>query len=112
MRKEWSTFDIVVEDEDMHKLLCLIHVVHRHVYNDFDDLKRPMASSKNLDEMDPNKFFSTEQNRMIDHQRPPAFMSIYKILKFKMKVSYQRWLLNLKMGRLLHMAIYKTIVQR
>ena len=33
-------------------------------------------------------------------------------MKFKMKLSYSRWLYNLKLGELLHYAIYKTIVQR
>ena len=35
IRKDGSTFDIVVKD--MHELLCLIHVVHRHVYNINDE---------------------------------------------------------------------------
>lgn len=39
-------------------------------------------------------------------------MSLYKQMKFKMKMSYERWMLNLKMGRLLHLAIYQTIVER
>ena len=39
-------------------------------------------------------------------------MSAYKRLKFKMKVSYERWMKGLKMGQLLHMAVYRTVVQR
>ena len=39
-------------------------------------------------------------------------MALYKMLKFKMKVSYQRWQFNLSKGQLLHNAIYKTVVQR
>ena len=30
LRKDLTSFDVVVKD--MHQLLCLIHIVHRHVY--------------------------------------------------------------------------------
>ena len=42
----------------------------------------------------------------------PAFMTVYKKLKFKMKLSYESWLCGLKLGQFLHMTIYKTIVER
>ena len=104
----------------MHQLLCLIHIIHRHVYNVFDDgfanhlfsdskhLKNlRVCNADNLTEL-VDEF--SEQQISMGIAKPPAFMSIYKILKFKMKVAYERWLLNLKMGRLLHLAIYQTIV--
>ena len=39
-------------------------------------------------------------------------MSLYKRLKFKMKLCYTEWRYDLRTGQLLHDAIYKTIVQR
>ena len=42
----------------------------------------------------------------------PDFMLVYKQMKFKMKLTYESYMKNVKIGRLLNIAIYKTIIQR
>ena len=42
----------------------------------------------------------------------PDFMLVYKQMKFKMKLTYESYMNNVKVGRLLNIAIYKTIIQR
>ena len=42
----------------------------------------------------------------------PDFMLVYKHMKFKMKLTYESYMKNVKVGRLLNIAIYKTIIQR
>ena len=38
----------------------------------------------------------------------PDFMLVYKEMKFKMKLTYESYMKNVKVGRLLNIAIYKT----
>ena len=70
--------------------MCFLHVMHRLIYT---------VETK-------------EEDQRVKAGKSTSYMSVYKMLKFKMKVSYQRWLFNLSKGQLLHNAIYKTIVQR
>ena len=42
----------------------------------------------------------------------PDFMLVYKQMKLKMKLTYESYMNNVKVGRLLNIAIYKTIIQR
>ena len=42
----------------------------------------------------------------------PDFMLVYKRMKFKMKLTYESYMKNIRTGRLLNFAIYKTIIQR
>ena len=58
IRKQFTTFDIVVRD--MTELLCLIHVVHKHVYNPkYEDDHEPdyeKSKAKNVEELEDNPF--------------------------------------------------------
>ena len=40
-----------------------------------------------------------------------SFLGFYRILKFKMKVSYEAWMLRLKLKDLLERAVYITLIQ-
>lgn len=42
----------------------------------------------------------------------PDFMLVYKRMKFKMKLTYECYMKNIRTGRLFNFAIYKTIIQR
>ena len=64
LRKDGTTFDVVVKD--MHELMCLLHVMHRMIYG--------------VDEK--------EEDELIRQGKSTSYMSLYKMLKFKMKVSY------------------------
>ena len=99
-----TSFDVVIQD--MHNLLCLIHVVHRHLYDDFTVQVKTMPilrASTNT----PVEFAETEEVAVA-----PDFMLVYKKMKFKMKLAYESYMNNVKVGRLFNIAIYKTIVQR
>ena len=55
----------------------------------------------------PIEFSST-----VEIAASPPFMLVYKRLKFKMKLAYEAYMNNVKVGRLFNLAIYKTIIQR
>ena len=42
----------------------------------------------------------------------PDFMQVYKKMKFKMKLAYEAFMNNVKVGRIINIAIYKTLIQR
>ena len=42
----------------------------------------------------------------------PSFMSLYKHMKFKMKLAYEAWSHNLEVGTLIHYAVLKTLQQK
>ena len=42
----------------------------------------------------------------------PDFMLVYKQMKFKMKLTYECYMKNVRLGRLFNIALYKTIIQR
>ena len=90
----------------MHNLLCLIHVVHRHLWNDFT-VKVKMMPILRANTDTPVEFAKTEEVAVA-----PDFMLVYKKMKFKMKLAYESYMNNVRVGRLLNIAIYKTIVQR
>ena len=50
----------------MHELLCLLHVMHRMIYG--------------VDEK--------EEDELVRQGKCTSYMALYKMLKFKMKVSY------------------------
>ena len=64
MREDWTSFDLVIKDTK--ELLCFLHFIHRHVY-----------------------IHEEKAEEVAFELKPPAFMSIYKLLKFKMKLSYE-----------------------
>ena len=64
LRQDRTTFDIVVKD--MHHLMCFLHVMHRLIY----EVEIP------------------EEDQRVKAGRSTSYMSVYKMLKFKMKVSY------------------------
>ena len=39
------------------------------------------------------------------------FLSVYKKLKFKMKLSYESWNRRITLGQLIQNAVFKTLVQ-
>ena len=49
---------------------------------------------------------------MVEVATAPPFMLVYKKLKLKMKLAYEAYMSNVKVGRLFNLAIYKTIIQR
>ena len=99
-----TSFDVVIKD--MHHLLCLIHVVHRHLYKDFAGSEKFMPIRRK-ETTSPIEFAST-----VEIAASPPFMLVYKKLKFKMKLAYEAYMNNVKVGRLFNLAIYKTIIQR
>ena len=50
--------------------------------------------------------------RMKEQRVSPAFMLVYKRMKISMKLSYESYMKNVRVGRLFNLAIYKTIIQR
>ena len=102
-----TTFDIVIKD--MVSLLCLIHVVHRHMYNDFSTYSKTMADTSyhRANTETPIEFMKMKEQRV-----SPAFMLVYKRMKISMKLSYESYMKNVRVGRLFNLAIYKTIIQR
>ena len=51
-------------------------------------------------------------HRRIYDQEGEAFLRIYKILKFKMKLAYESWVRSLKLSELIHRAVFRTVVQK
>ena len=99
-----TSFDVVIRD--MHNLLCLIHVVHRHLWDDFT------VQVKTLPILRANTNAAVEFTETEEVAVAPDFMLVYKKMKFKMKLAYESYMNNVKVGRLFNIAIYKTIVQR
>ena len=100
-----TSFDIDIKD--MVSLLCLIHVIHRHLYHDFATNTKTMPNLKahRSDTSTPIEFM-----KMGEVKVAPAFMLVYKKMKFSMKLSYESYMKNVKVGRLFNLAIYKTII--
>ena len=101
-----TSFDVVIRD--MHHLLCLIHVVHRSLYGE----EYPTEQVKQIpilreQSSTPVEFATTQELKLT-----PTFMIAYKKMKFKMKLAYESYMKNVKVGRLFNLAIYKTIIQR
>ena len=87
-------------------MLCLIHVIHRHLYEDFAGAEKFVPIRRN-GTTTPIEFAS-----MVEVATAPPFMLVYKKLKLKMKLAYEAYMSNVKVGRLFNLAIYKTIIQR
>ena len=100
-----TTFDIVIKD--MVGLLCLIHVVHRHLYNDSSTYYKTMSD---IDYHRKDTTTPIEFMHMKDKKVTPPFMLVYKRMKISMKLSYESYMKNVRVGRLFNLAIYKTII--
>lgn len=99
-----TSFDVVIRD--MHHLLCLIHVAHRYLYQDFATQSKTMPMIRR-GTLTPVEFCPMKEITVV-----PDFMLVYKRMKFKMKLTYESYMKNIRTGRLLNFAIYKTIIQR
>ena len=53
-----------------------------------------------------------EFNPMEEVIAVPDFMLVYKQMKLKMKLTYECYMKNISVGRLVNIALYKTIIQR
>ena len=65
-----TSFDVVIKD--MHHLLCLIHVVHRHLYKDFAGSEK-FVPIRRKETTSPIEFAS-----MVGVTAAPPFMLVYK----------------------------------
>lgn len=78
-----------------------MHIVHRHLYNDF-------PTSSILHKNDSAK--PVKSVKIKDQIVSPSFMLVYKRMKIGMKLSYESYMKNVRVGRLFNIAIYKTII--
>ena len=65
-----TSFDVVIRD--MHHLLCLIHVVHRYLYQDF------ATQFKTMPKIRRGTLTPVEFNPMEEVIAVPDFMLVYK----------------------------------
>ena len=81
IRSNGTTLDLVIPDQS--HLMALIHFTHMHVDKPEEKLGEKMKN----------------------------FLSVYKKLKFKMKLSYESWNRRITLGQLIQNAVFKTLVQ-